>query len=448
MNLPGKSPLTRTLLTIGFFTSILAVPVTIARAQKVESKDRDRGQTMLSRIKDQLRKNYYDANFRGMDVETRFKTASEKIKTAQSVGQIFGTIAQVLMELNDSHTFFLPPGRTIETDYGWTMMMIGDRCYVSSVDKGSDAEAKGVKPGDEVLEAGGYTLDRSNLWKFQYLYNALRPQPGIHVTLRSSKGEPRRLDLLAKQKEGKRVVDLTNQHEWLNLVRKSEREADMNRDRFMSFGEQLLIWKMNEFDLTDSQIDDVMSRVKKHKALILDLRGNAGGWVSTITRLIANLFDRDIKVGDTKSRKETKPEIAKSRGEKAYKGNVTILVDSRSASASEVLARVVQLEKRGKVIGDQTAGAVMTSKQYGDEIGIDVVVFFGISITVSDLIMADGNSLEHHGVMPDEIRLPAGEDLTANRDVVLSYAASLEGVTLDPVEAGKFFPLDPRAKQK
>src|SRR5215217_398426 len=106
MNLPGKSPLTRTLLTIGLFTSIFAVPVTIARAQKVESKDRDRGQTMLSRIKDQLRKNYYDANFRGMDVETRFKTASEKIKTAQSVGQIFGTIAQVLMELNDSHTFF------------------------------------------------------------------------------------------------------------------------------------------------------------------------------------------------------------------------------------------------------------------------------------------------------------------------------------------------------
>jgi C-terminal processing protease CtpA/Prc len=244
------------------------------------------------------------------------------------------------------------------------------------------------------------------------------------------------------------VVDLTSQHEWLNLVRKSEREADLNRDRFMSFGDQLLIWKMNEFDLTDTQIDEVMSRVKKHKALILDLRGNGGGWVSTITRLVSNLFDRDIKIGDTKSRKETKPEFAKSRGQKAYTGKITILVDSRSASASEVLARVVQLEKRGKVIGDQTAGAVMTSRQYGDEIGIDVVVFFGVSITVSDLIMGDGHSLERRGVMPDEVRLPAGEDLAANRDVVLSYAASLEGVTLDPIEAGKFFPLDPRANRK
>lgn len=448
MNLPKNSLVTRKLLTITFFTFLLAGPITIARAQKVESKDRDRGQMMLNRIKDQLKKNYYDPAYRGMDLEARFKTASEKIKTDQSVGQIFGTIAQVLIELDDSHTFFMPPGRSTETDYGWAMMMIGDRCYVSSVDKGSDAEAKGVKPGDEVLAAGGHQLDRSNLWKFQYLYNALRPQPGIRVTVRSPKGESRELDLLAKQKQGKKIVDLTNQHEWLNLVRKSEREADMNRDRFMSFGDQLLIWKMNEFDLTDSQIDDVMSRVKKHQALILDLRGNGGGWVSTITRLVSNLFDRDIKIGDTKSRKETKPEFAKSRGQKAYTGKITILVDSRSASASEVLARVVQLEKRGKVIGDQTAGAVMTSRQYGDEIGIDVVVFFGVSITVSDLIMADGHSLERRGVMPDEVRLPTGEDLAANRDVVLSYAASLEGVTLDPVEAGKFFPLDPRANRK
>ena len=441
MNLPGKSPVTRTLLTVALFSFTLAGPAAVARAQKVESKDRDRGQVMLTRIKDQLKKNYYDPAFHGMDVETRFKTASEKIKAATSVGQILGTIAQVLMDLDDSHTFFLPPARATETDYGWSMIMIGDRCYVSSVDAGSDAEAKGVKPGDEVLQAGGHTIDRSNLWKFQYLYSVLRPQPGIHVTLRSPNAEPRELDLLAKQKEGKRMVDLTNQHEWLDLVRKGQREAELDRDRFMSFGDQLLIWKMNEFDLEDSQIDDAMSKVKKHKALILDLRGNGGGWLSTITRIVENLFDRDIKIADSKSRKETKPLVAKSRGDKAFKGKLTILVDSRSASASEILARTVQLEKRGTIIGDQTAGAVMAARHYEDEVGMDVVVFFGMSITVSDLIMADGNSLEHRGVIPDEVRLPTGADLAANRDVVLSYAASLDGVTLDPVEAGKFFPI-------
>ena len=442
MSLPGKSPIIRKLLTIAFFTFLLAGPITIAHAQKVESKDRDRGQVMLSRIKDQLKKNYYDPGYRGMDLEARFKTASEKIKTDQSVGQIFGTIAQVLIELNDSHTFFMPPSRAVDTDYGWTMMMIGDRCYVSSVDKGSDAEAKGLKPGDEILDAGGHRLDRSNLWKFEYLYNVLRPQPGIVVNVRSPNGESRRLDPLAKQKQGKRMVDLTDYTEYMNLVRQAQREAELGRDLFVSFGDQLLIWKMNEFDLTDSQIDDAMSRAKKHKHLILDLRGNAGGWVTTITRIVGNLFDRDIKIADTKSRKETKPLMAKSRGEKAYTGKLTILVDSRSASASEVLARTIQLEKRGNVIGDVTAGAVMTSRQYNDEIGIDVVVFYGLSVTVSDLIMADGTSLEHLGVAPDEVRLPTGEDLAAGRDNVLSYAALQAGVTLDPLEAGKFFPIE------
>jgi carboxyl-terminal processing protease len=448
MSLRGKSFATCKTLRIGLFILVFLSLGTVAPAQQVEGKDRDRAQLMLSRIKDELKKSYYDPTFHGMDVEARFKTASEKIKTAVSVGQIFGIIGQVLTELDDSHTYFIPPSRSIKTDYGWTMQIVGDRCYVSSVDKGSDAEAKGVKPGDEVLEAGGYKLQRSNLWKFQYLYYALRPQPSMRVTLRSPDGEPRRLELLAKQTEGKKIVDLTDYGERMNLVRKSERHTEFGRDRFKSFGDQLLIWKMNEFDLTDTEIDDAMSRAKKHKALILDLRGNGGGWVSTVTRLVSNLFDRDIKIGDTKSRKETKPEIAKTRGEKAFKGNLTILVDSKSASASEVLSRVVQIEKRGTVIGDQTAGAVMTSRKYQEEVGIDVVVFFGYSITVSDLIMADGNSLEHRGVTPDEIRLPTSADLAAARDVVLSHAASLYGVTFDPVEAGKFFVVDPRANRQ
>lgn len=433
------------LLKVGLLSLLLLSFITIAQAQKVESKDRDRGQVMLSMIKDKLKKNYYDPSFRGMDIDARFKTASEKIKEATSVGQIFGTIAQVLIEFNDSHTFFIPPSRAVDTEYGWTMQMFGDRCFVSSVDKGSDAEAKGVKPGDEVVEAGGYNIDRSNLWKFDYLYKTLRPQPGIRVILRSPNAEPRQVDLLAKQKQGKRVVNLTDYTEYMNLVRKQQSEDEIGRDRFVSYGDQLLIWKMNEFDLVDSQIDEAMSRAKKHKALILDLRGNGGGWLTTITRLISNLFDRDVKVADSKYRKETKPVMAKSRGEKIFNGQLTILVDSKSASASEILARTIQLEKRGTIIGDQTAGAVMAAHHYNDEIGLDVVVFFGVSITVSDVIMSDGNSLEHRGVTPDEVRIPTAEDLAAGRDAVLAYAASQSGVTLDPAEAGKLF-FNPRKK--
>jgi C-terminal processing protease CtpA/Prc len=249
-------------LTLSLLPFILLAVVPISKAQKVQSKDRERGQIMLMRIKDQLKKNYYDPEFRGMDLDARFQTASQKIKEATSVGQIFGTIAQVLIELDDSHTFFMPPGRSNKIDYGWKMQVIGERCFVTSVDKGSDAETKGVKPGDEVLDAGGYKLGRANMWKFQYLYNALRPQPFIRVTLRSPNGETRQLELLAKQTTGKQIVDLTNYNEWMQIVRKSERDADLGKDRFKSFGEDLLIWKMNEFDLTDSQVDDALTKAQ------------------------------------------------------------------------------------------------------------------------------------------------------------------------------------------
>jgi len=89
----------------------------------------------------------------------------------------------------------------------------------------------------------------------------------------------------------------------------------------------------------------------------------------------------------------------------------------------------------------------MESRRFSDQVGLDVVIFYGASITVSDLIMPDGKSLEKVGVTPDEVRLPTAQDLAAGRDTVLSYAASLFGVTLDPVEAGKLFPIEIKVKR-
>src|SRR5687767_3104829 len=57
------------------------------------------------------------------------------------------------------------------------------------------------------------------------------------------------------------------------------------------------------------------------------------------------------------------------------------------------------------------------------------------------LLRLQFRGVEHRDVTPDDIRLPTAEDLAAGRDTVLSYAASLVGVKVDPVEAGKLFPI-------
>jgi len=407
--------------------------------------DKDRGRTMLNVIKGDIKKNYYDPNFHSMDLDARFKEAEQKINVATSQGQIFGIIAQALMDLDDSHTYFVPPGRSFTIEYGWQMQIIGEKCYVVAVKPGSDAEAKGLKEGDEIYTIDGFGPVRQNLWKIQYTYQALRPKAGMRLVVIKPDGREQQLDVMAKINQGKRVLNLTGDDagtDIFDLIRRQENEEHLNRHRYYELGEELLVWKMPAFDLEEAKVDDMLSKAKKRKAMILDLRGNGGGYETTLLRMVSNLFDRDIKIGDIKRRKETKALTAKTRGTEVFAGKLIVLIDSRSGSAAELLARVVQLEKRGAVVGDVSAGAVMRSKSYDHELGLDTVVFYGANITDADIIMGDGKSLEKVGVVPDEVKLPTAAELAAKLDPVLVYAASLAGVTISPEKAGAMFPIE------
>ena len=70
-----------------------------------------------------------------------------------------------------------------------------------------------------------------------------------------------------------------------------------------------------------------MEKAHNYKTLIIDLRGNPGGYVDTLLQVIGNLFDHDIKLGDRKRRKDTKPLIAKTRGHDVFAGQLILLVD-------------------------------------------------------------------------------------------------------------------------
>ena len=66
---------------------------------------------------------------------------------------------------------------------------------------------------------------------------------------------------------------------------------------------------------------------------------------------------------------------------------------------------------------------------------------YGASISEADILMPDGKSLEHTGVIPDSKTMPTASDLASNRDVALSYAPHLAGADVSPEEAGKLFPI-------
>lgn len=411
-----------------------------ARAQSISSFDRERSRLMLSAIKTDVKNNYYDSTFHGIDLEAHFKKADEKIKNATTIGQAFGIIAQALLDFDDSHLFFLPPGRVAQVEYGWQMHAIGDKIFVTAVKPGSDADAKGLKPGDEIISIDGFQPNREELWKIQYFYYALRPKAGIKLIVKDPKGDEREILAMAKVDMGKRIKDF---EDMMTIdVRDAENASRLERNRFVNMGDDLVIWKMPTFVQNPSDMDNRMADVRKYKALILDLRGNGGGRVDTLERLVGNFFEKDIKIADLKGRKKMDPQVGKTRGSSAFKGKLVVLIDSGSGSAAEIFARVVQLEKRGIVIGDRSAGAVMQSLQYVHTSGVDIVALYGARITNADVIMSDGKSIEHTGVTPDEVALLTGADFAAKRDPTLSRAAALVGVELTPEMAGTLFPIE------
>ena len=433
----------------GLWVWILVILVgllpTLGLAQnKISSYDRDRAKDMLASIAADIRKHYYDPKFHGLDWDARVREANGKIDRAESMGMALSNIAAALDTLNDSHTFFVPPPRPFRNDYGWQAQMIGDRCDVILVHPQSDAEAKGMKPGDEVLTINGYAPDRANLWKMEYVFKALRPQPGLRLNLRDPAGGERQIDAMAKVTELKGVVDLAGSrasNDIWEVVRQIENERQLRRGRTIEMGDKLLILKLPQFLFSESEINGMIGKARKHEALILDLRGNPGGAVETLQHLVEGVFDREVKIGDRIGRDAKKPLVAKA-GRSPFTGKLLVLVDSNSASAAELFARVVQIEKRGVVLGDRSSGSVMEAKRYSYHVGYGTVVFFGASITDADIVMTDGKSLEHTGVLPDEIILPTAADLASGRDPVLARAAGMLGVKLTAEDAGKMFPYE------
>ncbi len=404
--------------------------------------ERDRHKSMLKNIKNDIEKHYYDPDLRGIDIEKNYKEALEKLDQAASIGQMNGIIAQFMIDFDDSHLFFSPPGKVNKTDYGFEMRMVGDKCFVYSIDEKSDAAKKGLQIGDQIFAIEGYGPSRENFWKLNYLFYRLRPQLAVNLAVIKPDGKEIIYQVNAHVKSGKKIMDLTGAdiNEYIRESEDAYRQS--TKQYFYDAIDGVFVWKMPSFSLDPSKVDDIMNRAKKPQNMILDLRGNGGGRVDMVLRLIGNFFPEEIKVGDEKERKKTKEVLAKSRGNNSYTGKIVVLIDHDSGSASEVFSKVIQLEKRGIVIGDQSAGAVMKSRYFGHRTGIDIVAFYGASITIADLVMKDGKSLEKIGVIPDEILLPTAQDLANRRDPVLSRAFEILGFKVSAEDAGKIFPVE------
>ncbi len=322
------------------------------------------------------------------------------------------------------------------------MSIFGDKGYVTQVRPGSDAAAK-VHLGDQIVNFNGYELTRADSFDIGYFFHLLAPAPVEKLDIQAPDGSQRTVLVKSAIRQSKVHLDISNQdsEDLWELIREDEAAQDRVMERIIET-DKVMYWKMATFGATNSEIEGIFDKARTHPALILDLRGNSGGYVITLESVVGQLFDHEVKIADRVGRKIQKGHETQrgKRVRKPFTGKLFVLVDSGSASCSELLARVIQLEHRGIVLGDKTAGAVMEARGISNSVGLDAKIFYRLSVTSANLTMTDGQSLEKIGVTPDELLLPTPEDLATGRDPVMSRAAALAEVKLDPTEAGKMFP--------
>ncbi len=341
------------------------------------------------------------------------------------------------MDIGDSHTLFVPPARRDRVDHHWKFRPVGHDLYVSEVDQAGDARKKGLQVGDKLLALDGLAPSRANYWTLRYLVYSLAPRSGMRVVVQAPGQEPRQLDIAAEVKAGNQLRDLRNADEYYDLVLHSENEDFKRRSRLVELPGDILVWKLQKFDL--EKIPAGLHKAASAKVVVLDLRGNPGGEVRATEDMLNAFFADDFEAFTMKERKRS--ETTRVKGKGTFKGLLLVLIDHASASASEVFARTVQMRQRGVLIGDRTAGALSTARYHPLHLGAaEKFTAFGVQIAFSSFVMADGTVVEGKGVAPDLLLLPTHEQLYRGHDPVLAKALAMAGHKVTPEEAGKLFP--------
>ena len=248
-----------------------------ANAQGLNSEDRSRGHLILDDLKDDIKKNYYDTNFHGVTLGTlqRAHTSSKRQELAMS-----SIIAQTMLILTTrTPSLSRPIRRCFRIRWDWRASVTS---AMSCRKPGSEAESRpqvervllvdGVIPGDRLVE-----LD--------YLYRTLIPAPACGFDRKPWRDEGRVLDVPAKMTASKRTLNFTGMddgHDIQQYIWDSERQDRIYRNRTAALGDELIIWKMPRFTISEEDVDAMMGKVRGRKALILDLRNNGGGYVRVL----------------------------------------------------------------------------------------------------------------------------------------------------------------------
>lgn len=378
-----------------------------------------------------LARHYFDSTYNGLNLDTLQNKARTELINATNYREGNRALERMAAAFNDSHTFFVKPWRIGLDDFHFGIRFIGEVPFVVHVDSLSQADSAGLRRGDEIVEFDGKPITRANYVDVVHDFFTSSPVRSLNLKVRAP---DRSFSHIALNADTTAIDRLRGKQfrQFLSNYRDSTRIANAHVQA--SIGQDIFVWRLPEFVHDDAGISKVMKRVREHSTLILDLRGNEGGSIETLNKLLEHFVMEELLTGELELRRTRERFVAKPRKE-IFEGRLFVLVDSETGSAAEIFTRLMQLKRNAIAIGDQTAGAVRASRWFNYGEGT------WASISVSDFVLYNGERLEKIGVRPDIIAVPTAAHIAGRTDPVLSLALLRAGFRLSPEAAARLLPV-------
>ncbi len=314
----------------------------------------------------------------------RQKTLQKSIDTTEDA---YSAIEEMLKPLEDPYTRVLRPkdyelikSSNLGSEINGVGLQLGvdeinGKIKVISTLAGSPAEDAGIASGFLIEKVDGQSALDLGLANTA---SKLRGEKGskVLVQISTEDGEIKEIDL------ERRSVDLRP----VRTKRLRDESHTLGYLRITQFSESV-----------PKKIEEALQELKEKEVegIILDLRNNSGGLVSSGIA-VADSFLNEKLVVETKNRDGIKDSIISEKNT-FFDGPMVTIVNKGTASASEILAGALQDNKRSALIGKQTygKGLIQSLKSLSED--------SGIAITVASYLTPNGNNIQGRGIIPDKI---------------------------------------------
>lgn len=228
---------------------------------------------------------------------------------------------------------------------GVSFQLLDDTIHVVDVISGGPSEKVGVLAGDKIVKvddmpATGDTI--KNDWVFKHL----RGKKGTKVSVSVIRGKSK-TPIVFEIKRDK--IPINSIDTWFMI----DKEIGYIRlNRFAQSSNEEMVQAITELQSEGMQ------------SLILDLRGNGGGYLNVAVDICDQFLSGDKLIVYTKGAKSPRQELKAQKKGLFEQGRLVIMVDESSASASEILSGAVQDWDRGVIVGRRTFGKGLVQRPF------------------------------------------------------------------------------------